>query len=60
MLIVLFLSGIVFLGGCETTKGLAEGTTASIVCPAKGAAQDAGSLWDAVLKLDQWIRKNFW
>ena len=44
------------LAGCQTAKG----STTGIALTAQGAAQDSGSLWGALVKLNKWIEKNTW
>ena len=67
---ILFL-GIIFLGGCETAKGAAYGvgTTAKGIGEgvgvtaqgvATGAAKDTVNFWQAILRADNWIKKNLW
>lgn len=52
--------GIIFLSGCETAKGAACGIGTTVAGTAEGAAKDTGSLWQAILNADAWMRKNLW
>ncbi len=52
--------GIMFLGGCETTKGLVEGIGTTAQGAAKGAAKDTAGIWQGILKADNWIKENLW
>ncbi len=56
---VLFL-GIMFLGGCQTAKGVAVGIGTTVQGTAQGAAKDSASLWQGILKLDAWMKDNLW
>ena len=61
VLIVIFLLVVsVWLGGCATAKGVATGMATGMSETAKGAAEDAKGLWQGILKLDAWIKKNLW
>jgi predicted small secreted protein len=53
-LILLFF--VVSLAGCQTAKGAATG----VGLTAQGAGQDTCSLWGALVKLDNWMKKNMW
>jgi len=44
------------LAGCQTAKGATTGVALTV----QGAAQDTGSLWGALVKLNKWIEKNTW
>lgn len=46
----------VLLLGCETTKGVAVGIGAT----AQGAAKDTVSLWQTLVKCDNWLREKLW
>lgn len=57
ILIIIFLLVVsVWLGGCATAKGAAIGMGET----AKGVAEDAQGLWQGILNLDAWIKKNLW
>lgn len=64
--VFLFL-GVILIAGCETTKGATKGVagtvgalTVGLADTASGAAKDSVSLWQGILKLDEWIKKNLW
>jgi predicted small secreted protein len=62
LLLLLFLAPI-FLSGCETAKGvgaMARGAGEGIGATAGGVAKDTSSLWQGILKADNWIKKNLW
>ncbi|HLD82972.1 MAG TPA: hypothetical protein VI976_03395 [Candidatus Omnitrophota bacterium] len=48
LIIFVFLSA-----GCETTKGIAKGVI-------EGVPRDAKNTWQAMLKADDWMKKNMW
>jgi hypothetical protein len=50
----------VCFGGCATAKGVATGVAAGMGETTKGVVLDAQSLWQGILKLDSWIKKNLW
>jgi predicted small secreted protein len=61
VLIIIFLLVVsVWLGGCATAKGVATGVATGMSETAKGAAKDAKGLWQGILNLDAWIKKNLW
>lgn len=45
----LLLAVVIFLAGCETTKGMVT-----------GMAKDATNTWAALSKADEWMRENLW
>ena len=55
VLFILF-AGIVMLAGCNTVKGAATGV-GSTAC---GVAQDTQGLWQRIMHLDAWMKKNIW
>ena len=55
LFLVLFCGGIL-ISGCETTTGAARG----IDDTSEGAAKEVVTPWDAIMKLDSWIRENLW
>jgi len=66
LLWVLF-SSFILLAGCETAKGAAYGVGATaqgvgegIGATAEGVAKDTTNLWQAMLRADEWMRKNLW
>lgn len=64
--IFLFLS-VILISGCETAKGAAGGVASTVgvaaeglANTAEGAAKDSLSLWQGILRVDDWIKKNLW
>ncbi len=51
VLIVFVLA--IFLGGCETSKGVAGSLTL-------GVAKDVKDTWHSLCKVDQWMRDHAW
>ena len=49
-------TSMLFLSGCETTKGVAVGVGATAI----GVGKDAKSAWQGVVKADEWVKKNLW
>ncbi len=50
--IAVFL-GMIFIAGCETTKGVATGV-------AEGVSKDTKTACSWVKKADNWIKDNLW
>jgi len=59
-LAILVLFSAVLAAGCQTAKGVAVGMGTTLAGTAEGAAKDSVSLWQAILKLDDWMKKNMW
>ncbi|MFA5344872.1 MAG: hypothetical protein WC315_01165 [Candidatus Omnitrophota bacterium] len=55
-LLFVILAAAIFLGGCETAKGVGAGIGAA----ASGAAKDTSNLWQSIQKADKWMRENLW
>lgn len=55
LFLVLFCGGIL-ISGCETTTSASKG----IDDKSAGAAKEVVTPWDALMKLDSWIRENLW
>ena len=59
-LAAVLLLAIPLLAGCETCKGAATGVGVTAVGTAQGATKDTQNFWQAMLKADNWMRKNLW
>jgi predicted small secreted protein len=57
---VVFVLALMFLCGCETVKGAGCGVTTGVTGAAKGVSKDSSNFWQAVLRADDWFRKNLW
>ncbi|MDD4953375.1 MAG: hypothetical protein PHG40_00510 [Candidatus Omnitrophica bacterium] len=59
---VLFLA--VLSSGCSTVKGAAAGTAGGVACgvgyTAMGVAEDAKGTRNAVVWMDNWVKRNLW
>lgn len=51
--VLALLAWLLFLGGCETTKGLVGGVAGGV---SEGAKKD----WAALKRVDNWMRENMW
>lgn len=49
-------SFMVLINGCETTKGVAQGTGYTV----QGVERDTTNLLQMILKADGWMKKNLW
>ncbi|MBL7081475.1 MAG: hypothetical protein ISS44_02775 [Candidatus Omnitrophica bacterium] len=58
--ILLVLLLVLFLSGCETTKGAVMGGGAVVISTGQGIAKDSTNFWQAALRLDDWMRENLW
>lgn len=54
------LVSVLFLVGCNTAKGAATGVAYGVGSTAEGVAKDAKGVGSAIVKLDNWIKKNLW
>ena len=59
-LAVCILFSAIFVSGCQTAKGAAVGMGTTVAGTADGAAKDSVNLWQGILQLDDWIKKNMW
>jgi hypothetical protein len=59
-LLAIILLSTILVSGCETTKGVAGGLGTTVLGTAQGVAKDTNILWQAALKIDNWIRENLW
>ena len=55
LLLVIFI-----LCGCATAKGLGEGLGSTISKTSQGVVEDSKNFWQALLKIDNWIKENLW
>ena len=55
LLLVIFI-----LCGCATVKGLGEGIGKTSQGLIQGISQDSKNFWQALLKVDNWMRENLW
>lgn len=57
--VILFVL-VIFIAGCETTKGVGKGVAGGIGATAKGIGKDSYNLWQFIQTSDSWIKKNMW
>ncbi len=56
----LFLFFPLLLGGCQTVKNAALGTTGALYSIGKGLLDDAYSTYRTIEKADKWFREHYW
>lgn len=60
ILLWILLLGTILLNGCQTVEGAAKGVAFTIAGTANGVAKDSVNIWQAILKVDDWTKKNLW
>ncbi|KPK98509.1 MAG: hypothetical protein AMJ95_03860 [Omnitrophica WOR_2 bacterium SM23_72] len=60
LLLGVLLLGLILVAGCETTRGFATGVDSTTEGVTEGVIKDAEGIWPAIVRLDNWIRKNLW
>jgi predicted small secreted protein len=62
--LVVFIFTLLFISGCETTKGFSKGVASGIGSTvgntAQGAAKDSHTAYNFIGALDDWIKENLW
>jgi len=58
--ITLFILGILFLAGCQTTKTIAGGVAGGAVAVGQSLVQDTKDTYTALKKADEWFQENYW
>lgn len=59
-LICILIAFVIFSGGCETTKGVAQSVSCAIDNTAHGAKKDVKGIWEGMLTLDSWMKDELW
>lgn len=51
---------IILLSGCNTAGGATKGVACGIKSTAEGVGKDSAGLFNMLMSMDNWIKKNLW